>query len=98
MLRSSIKQFLQGMTCREVPWNELPPSLQIYGIGDIRFGFICYNVLAGIMAGDLFPEPEIVCKTLKTEQRGAVSWVLEWISKSLEGVELYQQADENAAT
>ena len=23
-----------------VPWNELPPSLQIYGIGDIRFGFI----------------------------------------------------------
>ena len=81
-----------------VPWNELPPSLQVYGIGDIRFGFICYNVLAGIMIRDLFPEPEKVCKTLKTEQRGAVSWVLEWISKSLEGVELYQQADENAAT
>ena len=63
-----------------VPWNELPPSLQVYGIGDIRFGFICYNVLAGILARDLFPEPEIVCKTLKTEQRGAISWILEWIS------------------
>ena len=37
-----------------VLWNELPPSLQIYGIGDIRFGFICNNVLAGIMARDLF--------------------------------------------
>ena len=66
-----------------VPWNDLPPSLQVYGIGDIRFGFICYNVLAGIMIRDLFPNPEIICKTLKTEQRGAVSWILDWISKSL---------------
>ena len=71
---------------------------QLYGVGDIRFGFICYNVLAGIMIRDLFPEPEIVCKTLKTEQRGAVSWILDWILKSLEGVELHQQADKNATT
>ena len=42
-----------------LPWKDLPPSLQVYGIGDIRFGFICYNVLAGIMIRDLFPEPDI---------------------------------------
>ena len=72
-----------------LPWNNLPPSLQVYRIGDIRFSFICYNVLAGIMIGDLFPEPDIVCKSLKTEQRGAVSWILEWIVKSLEGVKLH---------
>ena len=54
-----------------LPRKELPPRLQVYGIGDIRFGFICYNVLASIMIRDLFPEPDIVCKTLKTEQRGA---------------------------
>ena len=81
-----------------IPWNELPRSLQVYGIGDIRFGFICFYVLAGILARDLFPEPEIVCKTLKTEQRGAISWILEWILKSLEGVELHQQADKEATT
>ena len=81
-----------------VPWNELPRSLQVYGIGDIRFGFICYNVLAGIIARDLFPEPEIVGKILRTEQRGAISWILEWIVKSLEGVELHQRADEDATT
>ena len=56
-----------------VLWKELPCSVQVYRIGDIRFGFICYNVLAGIMIRDLFPDPDIVCKTLKTEQRGAVS-------------------------
>ena len=37
-----------------VPWKDLPPSLQVYGIEDIRFGFICYNVLAGIIIRDLF--------------------------------------------
>ena len=81
-----------------IPWADLPPSLQVYGIGDIRFGYICYSVLAGIILRDLFPEPKIVCKTLKTEQRGGVSWILEWIMKSLEGVELHQSADEKASS
>ena len=69
------------------------PSLQVYGIEDIRFCYICYSILAGIILRDLFPEPDIVCRSLKTEQRGAVSCVLEWILKSLEGVELHQDAD-----
>ena len=75
---------------------ELPPNLQVYWIGDISFGYICYSVLAGIILRNLFPEPDIVCKTVKTEQRGAVSWILEWILKSLEGVELHQDADEKS--
>ena len=49
-----------------------------------------------IILRDFFLEPDIVCKTLKTEQRRAVSWILEWIVKSLEGVELHQAADENS--
>ena len=81
-----------------LPWADIPPSLQVYSIGDIRFGYICYSVLAGIILRDLFPEPEIVCKTLKTKQHGAVSWILEWIMKSLEGVELHQSADEKASS
>ena len=81
-----------------IPWEELPPSLQVYGIGDIRFGYICYSVLAGIILRDLFPELDIVCKTLKTEQHGVVSWILEWIVKSLEGVELHQTTDEKSCS
>ena len=80
-----------------IPWAHLPPNLQVYGFRDIRFGYICYSVLAGIILRDLFPEPKIVCKTLKTEQCEAVSWILEWIMKSLEGVELHQSADETAS-
>ena len=39
-----------------LPWAEPPSCLQVYGIKDIRFGYICYSVLAGIMIRDLFLE------------------------------------------
>ena len=47
---------------------------------------------------NLFPDPEIVCKILGTEQPGAVSWFLEWLVKSLEGFEPHPDADEKAST
>ena len=47
---------------------------------------------------DLFPEPDIVYRVLKTGQRGAVSWIMEWILKGLEGVELHQSADEKSCS
>ena len=50
------------------------------------------------MMRDFFPELEKVCNILGTEQQGAVSWILEWIIKSLEGVELHPDADEKAST
>ena len=39
-----------------LPWAELSSSIQVYGIKDIPFGYICYFVLAGIMIMDLFNE------------------------------------------
>ena len=38
-----------------LPWADLPLSLQVFGIGDIRFGYICYSDLAGIILRELFP-------------------------------------------
>ena len=71
------KNFSTGDDLWGLPWAELPLSLQVYGIGDIRFGYIYYSILAGIMMRDMFPEPEIVCKILGTEHCRAVSWILE---------------------
>ena len=62
------KNISMGDNLWRLPWAELPPSLQVHGIGDIPFGYICYSLLALIMISDLFPEPEIVCKILKAEQ------------------------------
>ena len=33
-----------------LPWVELPPSLQVYGIGDIWFGYIVLDFLKQLQA------------------------------------------------
>ena len=43
-------------------WDELPEFLQLYGIADIMFGHMCYNILSTILLRDVFPDPEITCK------------------------------------
>ena len=42
------KTVLTGNYLWGIPWGKLPPSLQVYRIGDIRFGYIFYSILAGI--------------------------------------------------
>ena len=46
--------------------------LKVYALGDIKFGFCTYTVLAGILIRDLFPDPEILCKLLECSQKTAV--------------------------
>ena len=77
-------------------WSHIPAALQVYALGDIKFGFITYNVLAGILIRDLLPDPEILCKLLECSQKTAVEWILEWFVKSLEGVESHQDTEEHA--
>jgi hypothetical protein len=79
-------------------WDEIPDALQIYGIGDIKFGFIVYIVLAGILLRDLFPDPDVVCAYLRCEQEEAVKWFLDWLVLSLEGVEFHADAESRAET
>ena len=74
----------------------IPRSLQCYALGDIKFGFITYNVLAGILLRDLFPDPDVLCKYLEFTQETAVNWFSEFLLFSLEGIE-YHQGDEEIA-
>ena len=37
------KNLYRGDDLWGLPWGELPPSLQVYRIGDICFGYICYQ-------------------------------------------------------
>ena len=79
-------------------WDDIPDALQIYGIGDIKFGFMVYIVLAGILLRDLFPDPDVVCFYLRCEQEEAVKWFLDWLVLSLEGVEFHADAESRAET
>ena len=81
-----------------LPWDSIPAALQIYGIGDCRFGFLSYNVLAGIILRDLFPDPDIVCRVLECDQKQAVAWFLDWLVTSLEGLEIHAVSEESAVS
>ena len=69
-------------------WNLIPDALKIYAIGDIRFGHITYQVIAGILLRDVFPDPEITCTLLACFQDEAVAWFGEIVLESLMNVEV----------
>ena len=54
-------------------WRYLPASLQVYGIGEIKFGYMVMIVLMGLLLRDLFPDPDALCKQLRLYQNDAVS-------------------------
>ena len=62
------------------------------------FGFVCYNVLAGILLRDVFPDPDVVCRYLKCNQKAAADWFLDLVLMTLEGVEFHQGVEGSAVT
>ena len=80
-------------------WDELPESLQVYGIADILFGHVCYSILSAVLILDIFPDPEITCKFFNVpDQWFAVAWIQELISWSLDGIEIHNVDFEKAST
>ena len=76
----------------------IPDALKCYALGDIKFGFITYNVLAGLLLRDVFPDPDALCWYLQTDQLHASTWFLDWLLRSLEGVEVHQGVKVSAQT
>ena len=69
-------------------WREIPEALQVYGLGDIRFGYMCYSILAGILLADTFPDPDICCRYLNSGQLKFTSFFMDWLRSSLEGIDV----------
>ena len=92
------KNVSTGDDCWGLRWEEIPEALRCYEFGDIRFSFITYNVLAGLLLRDIFLDPDILCSFLKCSQSTAVNWFLELVAMSLEGVEYHPVAEEQAQT
>ena len=78
-------------------WSDIPQALQVYGLGNLKFGHLTFIVLTGILVRDLFPDPDIVCQFLNGNQWQGVTWFYEWILKSL-GVKVQEQDARKALT
>lgn len=79
-------------------WQSIPKSLRCYALGDIQFGFKSYNILALLILSDVFPDPDVLCRFLRCNQKEAADWFLEFLMVSLEGVEYHQKTEEEAET
>ena len=79
-------------------WQDIPQSLQVYGLGDLKFGHLTYIVLTGILLRDLYPDPDVVCKFLNAGQLRGVEQFYQWIIKRLEGVKVQENTARAALT
>ena len=79
-------------------WFDIPKALQVYGLGDIRFGYMCYTTLAGILQADTFPDPEICCKYLECSQVEFTAFFMDWTRSSLEGVDVHADTAQSAGS
>ena len=66
-------------------WCELPSALQAYAVGDIKMGYLTYNVLMALLHRQLFPDPELVCRLSRCTQEQWTSWFTHVIRDTLVG-------------
>ena len=84
--------------CWGIRYQEIPESLQIYAIADVKFGFLAYNILISLLMRQLFPDPDICCRMGKCTQIAWVGWCFRWIRDSLEGTAVFYEDIKVAAT
>jgi hypothetical protein len=73
--------------CWGLRGKKIPKCLQCYALRNIKFGFITYSVLAGLLLRDVFLDPDVICRFLKCDQITAMNWFLEFVLLSLEAAE-----------
>ena len=71
-----------------VRWAELPASLKIYALGNLKFGYITHLVLAGVMLRNYFPDPDVICRFAQCFQAPIVKWFSDLIWVSLKNTEV----------
>ena len=74
-------------------WKDVPDSLKVYAIADLKIGHLAYSVLVLIILRDYIPDPDILMfYTGKFDQWLAVEWFLNLLVKSLEGTEIHDNS------
>ena len=67
------KTVSMGENCWGKRWSIIPKPPQCYALGDIKFGFITYNVLTGLLLRNLFPDPNVLCRYLDKHEIGEIN-------------------------
>ena len=72
-----------------VSYGMLPEAFQVYALGDIKFGFLAYNVLISLLLRQMFPDPDICCRMSRCTQNVWVAWFNHFVRDALVGTCIY---------
>lgn len=73
-------------------WSEIPKSLKVYALGDLKMGHLTYYTLAAVILRDYLPDPDIVLQYFDTfSQWDPANWFLKLLMSSLEGSEIHEK-------
>ena len=82
-----------------VRWRDIPDSLKVYAIADLKIGHLSYCVLASIILRDYVPDPEIfLFYTEKFDQWLPANWFLNLLVTTLEGTEIHESSYKTAVS
>ena len=79
-----------------LPWGRISSPMKVYAIGDIKFGHLAYQILAGVLLRDVFPDPDVVCSLLGCFQKDGVAWFSELLMDSARETEVDGEAIKSA--
>ena len=77
-------------------WEDLDAALQVYCLGDVKFGYMTAVTLAVMLLYDVFPDPEVVCSFTRSFPRAFAEQFFEWIFEALVGTEVSPNGLEHA--
>ena len=79
-------------------WKNIPASLQVYCLGDVKFGHQASVLFLTMLLRDIFPDPDITLSFTREDGHQFMKGFASWVADSLQGVEVDPTALSGALT
>ena len=79
-------------------WSQIPDSLKIYAITDIKHGWLIWCIAVGCILRDLFPDPNAILFLTRVNQKEFVAEFNALLQESLVGTEIQTEGLVSART
>ena len=80
------------------PWAKITKALQVYCLGDVKFGHQAMVILFYLLLQDLFPDPDVVLSFTRSNATDFGKWFASWVNNAVVGCEVDNEALKCAIT
>ena len=79
-------------------WRQLPESLRVYAVADIKHGWLVWCITVGCILHDMFPDPDFILFLTRVTQRDFVAEFNAFLQEVLVRTELLMDGFKSAET